>query len=137
MNNIIENLLSSIGKDIGFTVHPKTILKDDFSNVKLLSVTNHDNAVGFNLAEMHSKVYPLLPENSPNSFKDYLYIVVRLPSGITRAIGLPWIEEDSFKIHTTTDINITVHNVDSTQLDTIKRILAANGYPTVTVSISK
>lgn len=136
MTNILESLLGSLDKDIGFTVYPKSIIKDDFSNVKLLSVTSHDTALGINLAELHAKVYPLLPEGSSNNFKDYLYLVVRLPSGVTKAIGLPWIEPESFKIHTTTDINVTIHNVDSTQVETIKKILSANGYNKLTISIS-
>lgn len=131
---MIDTVFSTnIGKTASFNVFPN-IIKDDFTNVKILGVLSYDTAMGFNLAEMHEKVYPTLPEGTPNDYTAYNYLLVRFPNGKTSAIGLPWIEEASVRIYSTMDIVVRIRNKGVEDIDTLRMILAANGYQDVTIS---
>ncbi len=123
-NNIFS---SNIGKTASFRVFPN-IIKDDFTDVKILSVLNYEAASGYNLAEMHARVYPTLPAGVPNDYRAYDYLMIRFPNEKIDVIGIPWIDETSVAIHSTTDINVTIRGKGVSDIPLLRTILAANGF---------
>lgn len=131
---MIDTVFSNnIGKTASFKVFP-SIIKDDFTNVKILGVVSYEDAEGFGVAETHVKVYPTLPAGTPNDYRAYNYLKLRFPNGKVDVIGLPWVEENSVRIFSTMDIVITIRNKGVEDIDTLRMILAANGYQDVSIA---
>ena len=130
----IEDLTPHIGKTISFKLYPEAIISDDFTDVLLEGITNWQQVSFIDPIQKHVNVYPTLPAGTPNDYRGYLYAIVRLPlSNETTAVGLPWINESTFRASSTTDIIVTIRGRAITDIDTIRNILTAQGFTNISI----
>ena len=125
-----------VGKTVTFDLYPASVIGTNFDRVEVIGLGKHEMVTGLiSPATMHASVYPLLPPGSPKDYRDYEYLMVKLPSGKLTAVGVPWIVPDSVTIVTRTDISITIHDASLSDVPLLKRILNENGYIDIDVSV--
>lgn len=121
--------LDQVGKTISFRLIPESVISDDFTDVVLEGIVTWDQVKYIDPAETHIKVYPTLPEGTPNDYRAYLYAVIRLPTeGKTTAVGLPWIDPTSVKTVSKVDIIVTISGAGVTDIDDIRKLLLSRNY---------
>lgn len=121
--------LDMVGKTISFRLIPETVISDDFTDVVLEGIVTWDQVKYIDPAQQHQKVYPTLPEGAVNDYRGYLYAVVRLPiEERTTAVGLPWIDPESVKTASKTDIIVTITGSGVQDIDDIRALLASRNY---------
>lgn len=130
--------LFNIGDTISFQVYPSTLLGDQFKDVVVQSVVNADTArlLGFDYISMHANVFPTLPEGQvPDNPTQYNYLVVKMQSGQTQIVGLPWIDESTITSRVTSSVYLEVPGAGTTDVSNIVNALAANGFRTKNVRV--
>jgi hypothetical protein len=124
-----------INASCSFEVYPSAILGASFKGAKILDILSADTAgkLGFDPAAMHASVYPTLPAGTPNDYRAYSYVRFQLASGQATIIGIPWIRDESLVISTNRTVQLTIDDINDTQLNTILLALSANGFAAVDV----
>jgi hypothetical protein len=90
---------------------------------------DHDSAaLQVDTMALHAQVYPFLPAGTPDDPTLATYIKIRLPSGDTTILGNTWINTSTVKEIKRTTIVATIKDVTPNDLDTIRRVLLANGF---------
>lgn len=121
--------LDQVGKTISFRLIPESVVSDNFTDVVLEGIVTWDQVKYIDPAELHLKVYPTLPTGTPNDYRGYLYAVIRLPTvKKTTAVGLPWIDPNSVKTVSKTDIIVTISGAGVTDIDDIRALLLSRNY---------
>lgn len=122
-----------------FSVYPKALLGNDFQNVTILGTINYilANRV-ISCQEKHVQVYPYIPvaNGTPNDYRQYNYIDVRLASGEETVLGIPWIDASTIVLQQAQTINVAIGNVTAADVDKVRNCLVANGYNNVDITIS-
>lgn len=89
------------GDVVTFQLVVANVIPNAFTNVTVLGVMSYDGAtfIDNELRSKHTNMYPYFKDKVANvdNPKNYSYLIVKLPSGKTMAIGLPWIVEGSYK----------------------------------------
>lgn len=116
------------GKLASFKLYPSSIIQDDFTNVKILNVGIYESFDGENLPQEHQEVYPTLPSNTPDDYRAYNYLKVRMPNGKTKVIGLPWIIDSSFSTYSNMTINVEIHGKSVDDISALQQVLLGNGF---------
>lgn len=118
-----------IGGVYSFDVYPVSQLGTAFKNVKVMSILDPESAEGsgFDIRAMHAVMYKDLPPSTPNDCTKYNYLKIRLPSGKTQILGLPWIVEATVQTVNLGKFLIEIDNVASSEEQKIITALAANG----------
>jgi len=118
------------GAVVSFEVYPAQMLGNEFNNAKVLAIVDADTAkFWIDPVAQHANVYATLPPNTvPDKFDSYLYVKLKLASGMTTAVGLPWIRKESLKIATTRKVLITVENVSPEDDGKLLKALSSNGF---------
>lgn len=119
---------SDVDKQGSFLIYPSNVISTDFSNVKILGITGWELVQFINPAQAHANVYQALPEGTPNDYRAYKYVTVRLGNGDVTAVGMPWIIPESVQISSNTDIMITIHGKGSDDIPLLKQVLAVQGF---------
>lgn len=118
-----------VSHSYSFDVYPSPILGTGFSNCTVLSIMDHDSAaLQVDTMALHAQVYPFLPAGTPDDPTLATYIKIRLPSGDTTILGSTWINTSTVKEIKRTTIVATIKDVTPNDLDTIRRVLLANGF---------
>lgn len=127
----------NIGDTISFQVYPSVLLGNQFNDVVVQSVVNADTArmLGFDFVSMHANVFPTLPESSPDNPNQYNYLVVRLQSGGTQIVGLPWIREETIVSRVTTSVFVEIIGAGTVDVPAIVNALSSNGYRSNNVKV--
>lgn len=119
---------------ISFDLHAPQILGTRCENAKVLALLDADSARSLiDPIAMHANIYPFLPPGVPDDFDGYSYLKLRLASGETTAIGLPWIKDDTLVVASTRSMRFTVANVTPDGHNLIIQALSANGFRAVDV----
>ncbi len=118
------------GAVVSFEVYPAQMLGDAFTNAKVMAIVDADTAkYWIDPKAQHQNVYATLPAGSvPDKFDSYLYVKLKLASGMITAVGLPWIRKESLKLLVARKILITVENVSPEDDSKILKALSANGF---------
>lgn len=119
-----------------FGIYPSSLLKYDFTDVKILGITTYDNPLGGNLAEQHTLVFPTLPPDTPNDYRAYNYLTVRMQNNDVVLVGLPWIKGETVQFKQTQTLLIQIDGVGPQDVEIVNRVLAANGYTAAHVKLS-
>jgi len=115
-------------------LYPSAIIGTQFSNVKVKAILDAESTFQWiDPISRHANVYPTLPPGVPNDWRGYNYAKVELPDGQVTCVGLPWIDEGSIQIHVNTTIQVTLTNVEPTDLNRIRDLLVLNGYSNLSV----
>lgn len=127
---------SMIGMVISFQLYPSAILTDDFTDVKLLGIVNHEGAsLYISPAQKHATVFPTLPVGTPNDYRLYEYAIVRKPDGKVTAIGVPWVKAETLTIAQTVELLITVRNKSIDDIPRLRQILTQNRFTDIDVDV--
>ncbi len=120
-----------------FSVYPVAILGTGFENATVLSIMDLETAMAFeDVRQLHISVFPSLPAGTPNDPKSYNYLRLRLASGVTKVIGLAWIDNDSVELVEMQTITVKIPNVVSSDQVKIRNALAANGYAVIEMIVN-
>lgn len=118
-----------VSHSYSFDVYPSPILGTGFSNCTVLSIMDHDSAaLQVDTMALHAQVYPYLPTGTPDDPTLFTYLKIRLPSGDTTILGSSWVNMATVQEITRTTIVATIKNVTPNDLDTVRRVLLANGF---------
>lgn len=124
-----------IDKFATFKIYPSNLITSDFTNVKIISIGGWESVPFIKPAEKHAIVYSTLPDGTPNDYRAYKWVMLRLENGDITAIGLPWIDESTVKINSNTDVVITVHSAGGDDVPFLRKVLAAHGYHDVEIAV--
>jgi len=90
--------------------------------------------LGVDVQSKHASIYPYLPEGSPSSYKDYVYgKFVDLTGNKFFYFGVPCIREDSLVEDGQPSYRITLRNLDSNKLNSVRSMLVASGVEDFTI----
>lgn len=127
---------SMIGMVLSFQLYPSAILTDDFTDVKLIGLVNHEAAsVYMSPAQKHATVYPTLPIGTPNDYRLYEYAIIRKQDGKMTAVGVPWIKADTVTVSQTVELLITVRNKSIDDIPRLRQILTQNRFTDIDVDV--
>lgn len=123
-----------IGKVVSFDVYPANIIGTVFDHVKFLALLDAESAYQYiDPASMHASIYPTLPVGSPANYDGYLYAKLRLPSGETTCLGLPWIIDSSIVFEENLSFTVKVTDVSSSDYTRLRTALIANGFTSIEI----
>lgn len=125
-----------IGAYASFTIYPAAILGNAFNRVKILAIYSARIAQRFaDVAALHANVYPTLPPGSGELYTDYSYVEVEMPSGQTAILGIPWIVTSTFTLHTNSQAQFVVSNINPGDVEIIRQQIIAAGYTDITATL--
>lgn len=135
MAQILDKM--NISDVVTFDVYPSSLLGTQFRQCTILSIWDYDTtrAMGFDPDAMHVKVFDTLPVGTPNDPTKYQWLKIKLTSGETTAIGVPWIKADTIKINTTSTITVVYTGVSPDDVAKIRIMNANNGYNAFSIDI--
>lgn len=125
-----------IGTVISFEVYPSAQFGNNFQAVTLQATFNSTLArmLGFDYIAANQQVYSTLPAGTPNDPTQYNYFQIKLASGETQILGIPWIREGTLSIHNGKRLTLVFDDLDETRKNRIIAAVKAQGEnPTSTV----
>lgn len=125
-----------IGKVVSFTVYPAAIIGTAFSRVRILGIVDADTVrvFGRDPAALHANVFPTLPVGTPNNYRAYSYLKVKLPSGQDEFVGLPWINIGTIAIHANTQYRVDVFDANAGDAQAIREALVMRGFNNIVIT---
>lgn len=122
---------------VSFDLYPAALLGTGFKNAKVLAIVDADTTryFGVDPVAQHVNVYPTLPSGTPNKYDGYPWIKLKLASGETTCIGLPWIIDGSYQVISQSSLRFTITDVAPEDQETILQALSANGFTAVNVEV--
>jgi len=136
MAQILDKM--NIGDVATFDVYPAQLLGTQFRQCKVLAILDYDTcrALGFDPDALHVKVFATLPTGTENDPAKYQWLKLKLTSGETTVIGLPWIKPDTIQTTTTSTITVVYTNVAPEDMVKIRTMNANNGYNSFSMTIA-
>lgn len=104
-----------IGSTYSFQVYPVAQLGNNFQNVVVLAVLDATTVqqLGIDIWGMHMQLYPSLPEGTPNDPTQYQYIRIKLQSGQTTILAVPWIDDSTVELVSAQTLAAVISNIDA------------------------
>lgn len=131
---------SSINVDsiVNFSIYPVATFGANFNNVKIKAIIDADIAIalGYNVAQLHAIVYPTLPQDTPNDYRGYQYILITNASNQRQIFGIPWIVDSSYNEVGNQTMTIIIDNVSPDDQIKIQKALSSNGYTALKITLS-
>lgn len=124
-------------KIVSFNIYAAPALGGHVKNGRVEGIVSYQRVpqiTGSDPAQLHSIVAPELPQGSPESYKDYNYAIIRMPTGTLRAIGMPWIDGEVTVDHEVTFL-VTIRNTDLSKEDEIRRLLLAGNFTDFAITV--
>lgn len=122
---------------VNFSQYAPAIIGSGYEGAKVLALLDADSANQYiNTATVHASIFPYLPAGTPNDAAAYQYLKLKLSSGETTAVGLPWIDASSWVVQTRAKLTIVMDSVDPDDRNTITAALVALGFNNFSVTAS-
>jgi hypothetical protein len=122
---------------VNFSQYAPAIIGQGYQGAKILAILDADSANAYiNTATVHASVFPFLPAGTPNDPTGYPYLKIKTASGQTTAVGLPWIQDDSFVVQTAAKLTIVIDSVSPADQNNITAMLAALNITNFTITSS-
>lgn len=119
---------ANIGDVVSFSTRAPGVLGSGYSRATVLSFLDSDDVTRyFDPRSMHQAVYPSLPVDTPNDFRRYSYVKLRLENDTITAVGLPWINPSTVIIHEETVVDFRVSGVTAADITRLRNALVAAG----------
>ncbi len=134
---MLDQSLVKLESTVSFDLYPVQLLGTGIKNAKVLGIFNAATAMrlGFDAPAIHSAVWPTLPPGTPNGYDKYHYLYLKLPSGQTTFIGLPWINETTYVEEMVRNIAIFIEGISPDQQNLAIQALSANGFTVAKVEV--
>ncbi len=129
MSKIIGN--ATFGDVISFEVIPSNIIGTNYKHVKLIGIIDAQTAekLGLNPFTTHVRVYPTLDKGKvKDDANSYSFAYIQLSNGVYQAVGVPWINQNTVVVHTSTSLYLTIENVSVTEQKHIQDAISALGF---------
>lgn len=124
------------GMTYSFTTYPVGIIGANYDNVVALGTVNAEVARRTaDIDALHAQVYPTLPVGTPNDPNAYNYLILKLPSGGTTILGIPWIREDTVVVKDTQTAQALIFGVSGEDLPKITNALVQSGYTNIQLTL--
>lgn len=103
-----------IGSTYSFNVYPVAQLGNNFQNVKALALLDASTVqqLGVDIWAMHKNIYPSLPAGTPNDPTQFQYLRIKLQSGTSTIVAIPWIDDSSVTLVSAKTLQVTLGNLD-------------------------
>lgn len=122
---------------VNFSQYAPAVIGAGYEGAKVLAILDADSANQYiNTATVHASIFPYLPAGTPNDPTAYQYLKLKLSSGETTAVGLPWIEDSSWVVQTRAKLTIVMDSVDPDDRNKITAALVALGFNNFAISVS-
>lgn len=104
-----------IGSTYSFQVYPVAQLGNNFQNTVVLAKLDADTVkqLGVDIWGMHKQLYASLPSGTPNDPTQYQYLRLKLQSGQTTILAVPWIDDSTVELVSSETLQVTIGNIDS------------------------
>lgn len=120
-----------------FAVIPTIVLNGDYSSVYVLGVIDFETASKYaDVQALHVNVYPYLDPTTPNDATAYSYLLFKTPNGITSALGLPWIREETIVLKEARTIRVTIGDASTPDVQRVRDALVQNGFNNLKIEIN-
>lgn len=118
-----------IGKSYTFNTLAPAQLGIAIKNAKLLAIMDYDMALTFENIELkYRKVYPLLPNGTPETPKNILYYRFLTESNEKIIIAAQWIDETTVALITAINFKVSFTGGSIQDKTTVRNALNALGY---------
>jgi len=127
-----------IGSTYSFSVYPVAQLGNNFQNIQVLALLDATTVqqLGVDIWAMHKNIYPTLPAGTPNDPTQFQYLRIKLQSGTSTIIAIPWINDSTVELVSAQTLDVKIYNVDpATWIPRVQLALAQLGLNNVQVSV--
>lgn len=123
---------------VNFSQYAPAIIGAGYEGARVLAILDADSASAYiDAAAIHASIYPALaPQGTPNDYTAYPYLKLKLASGQTTAVGLPWIIDASYVVVQTAKMTIVLDSVSPTDQNNVKAALSAIGLSNISITLS-
>jgi len=120
---------ANIGDVVNFSVYPSSIIGTSFQRVKVKAFLDADSARAYlDPTAMHLAVFPTLPPGVPNDPDKYPWVKLELENGKITVVGLPWIDEITVEVQSSTQLQIVVSEITAADVARVRQALVAAGF---------
>lgn len=104
-----------IGSTYSFQVYPVAQLGNNFQNVVVLALLDATTVqqLGIDIWGMHKNLFASLPAGTPNDPTQYQYLRLKLQSGQTTIVAVPWIDDSTVELANAQTLQVTLGNLDA------------------------
>lgn len=104
-----------IGSTYSFQVYPVAQLGNNFQNVVVLALLDASTVqqLGIDIWGMHKNLYASLPAGTPNDPTQYQYLRLKLQSGQSTIVAVPWIDDSTVELANAQTLKVTLGNLDA------------------------
>lgn len=131
------NYLFELSQRYSFDLYGGGVLPHKANNVKIVSVLSGTTAerLGYNVSTKHAQVFAILPPSpATTDFTSQMYYEVEYDSGERDCFGEYWINQETIRKETRSNIEITLMDVDPTEVEGIREILSAHGFKIASIT---
>lgn len=126
----------ALRKVYNFSVYPVELLGDNFKNVTVMAILDEETArQSIDTVGRHKQVFPYLPAGTPNDWRAYNYVKLKLESGDVTVLGLPWIRSDTITEVAAETLVVTISNSSVDRIPDLKAALLANKFPDFDIAV--
>ncbi len=120
-----------------FNTLAPSVLGATFRNAKVLGIVDYDIASSFiNVELMQRSIYPLLPAGTPDTPKQYSFLLLQTESGEKTVVAYEWIDPASIRLVDSVTITVTLPNVKSSDSVLIRDSLALVGFTGFNIQVN-
>ena len=126
-----------IGKTYSFDTLAPSVLSLRIINAKVVSVMDADTAArsGHDIMSWHERVRSHLPAGYNKDPNTHVYVKFRTYSGEETIFSTSWINMSTLMLTEAKRIIATVDDVSLTDMEVIRKLLIANGYTNINVTL--
>jgi len=111
------------------TTYAPALFGLNFKRVKVVGIVDYETAKKYaNVDLIQRQIFSLLPAGTPDKLSRYSYVLLETTSNTKTVLAYPWIVEDSITAITVSHLNISVVNVDDTDVNKVRDVLNSMGY---------
>lgn len=123
---------------VSFDLYPAHFLGTRIKNAKVLGLVNATTAMqlGFDAPAVHAAVFPTLPNGTVNAYDKYYYVRLKLTSGESTFIGVPWIKESTYVVEVVRNVALHIENISPDQQNRAIQALSAIGLTVAKIDIT-
>ncbi len=118
-----------LGSTVSFELHPSMLIAAGYTRAKVEGILGAADARRYaDIDALHVQVYPTLPPGTPNRADGYYYLKLKLISGESTIVGLPWIKDNTYQKVEAGTLRFIIQDVNQSDETIVREALAGLGY---------